>query len=188
VVADACIDTDQLGALEQTGFWLLNRVWPRTIPELEEAFLNFRLIEQDLTAVVGWYSSERHGLTLIDRAYKEMWSGDRQNRLFLERRSEYNRDLAADLAVELTRAVNRVCERVRQHVLPDYRLAEGHATIGLGMDQFLSYQVLRPLYPVDAPPRPYPGLEPFLEQRTKRDWYRGAGRPPEGAGLPGVSL
>ena len=40
MVADACIDTDQLGALEQSGSWLLNRVWPRTIPELEEAFLN----------------------------------------------------------------------------------------------------------------------------------------------------
>jgi len=101
----------------------------------------------------------------------------------LERRSEYFQDLAADLAVEMTRAVNLICDRVRDELWPNYRLAEGYATIGLGMDQSLRYQVLRPLYAVDTPDRPYEGLETFVTTRATRTWARGEGKPPDGVGL-----
>jgi hypothetical protein len=56
------------------------------------------------------------------------------------------------------------------------------------MDADLSYETLRPLYPPDAPPRPYPGLERFVTERVNRDYAIGEGRPPTGAGLPGMTF
>ncbi|HVW46791.1 MAG TPA: hypothetical protein VHA76_07050 [Solirubrobacterales bacterium] len=168
--------------------WLLRRVWPRTLPRLEDALLNFRMVAEDLDAVVTRFSTERGGDVLIDRVHKElegMRAGDEMRR-FLERRSEYYQDLAADLAIELTRAVNLVGERVREQLWPVYRLEEGYATIGLGFDEGLAFGTLCPLYPPDAPDRPYPGLRGFVIERADRDYSRGIGKPPAGAGLPGV--
>jgi hypothetical protein len=169
--------------------WLLRRVWPRTLPRLEDALLNFRGIAEDLDAVVTRFGTERGGDVLIDRVYKEV-EGMRANaeqRRFLEQRSEYYQDLAADLAVELTRAVNLVCERVREQLWPVYRLEEGHATIGFGFNEALSFETFRPLYPPDAQAVPYSGLRKFVMERADRDFARGAGEPPQGAGLPGVN-
>ena len=168
--------------------WLLRRVWPRTLPRLEDALLNFRMVAEDLDAVVTRFSTERGGDILIDRVHKElegMRAGEEQRR-FLERRSEYYQDLAADLAIELTRAVNLVSERVREQLWPVYRLEEGYATIGLGLNEVLAFETLRPLYAADAPDRPYPGLQDFVIERADRDYARGVGEPPAGAGLPGV--
>jgi hypothetical protein len=168
--------------------WLLRRVWPRTLPRLENAFLNFRVVAEDLDAVVTRFGTDRGGDVLIDRVYKEvegMRAGEEQRR-FLEKRSEYYRDLAADLAVELTRAVNLVSERVREQLWPVYRLDEGYATIGLGFNEALVFETFRPLYPPDAPGVPYPGLKNFVIERDDRDYARGVGEPPVGAGLPGV--
>ena len=51
------------------------------------------------------------GRVLVDRVYKERFY-DQDTYEFLARRSEYYRDLAADLTVELTRAVNLVADLV----------------------------------------------------------------------------
>jgi hypothetical protein len=184
LVTDGIIDPDYLHALEETRFWLLGRVWPRRHGQLEQTFLNFRRIEQDLSAVVGRYSTERSGWVMVDRVYKETTKGDRE---FLERRSRYYNELAADLAIELTRAVNLVCERVREFLWPGYRLDEGHSTIGIGLDASLAYGVYRPLYETDDTDLPYPGLEEFLTVRATRGYSVGSGPPPEGTGLPGIS-
>lgn len=168
--------------------WLLRRVWPRTLPRLEDALLNFRMISEDLDAVVTRFGTERGGDVLVDTVYKQlegMRAGEEQ-RQFLERRSEYYEDLAADLAIELTRAVNLVSERVREQLWPVYRLEEGYATIGLGLNEALVFETFRPLYPPDAPDLPYSGLRDFVVGRADRDYARGVGKPPAGAGLPGV--
>jgi hypothetical protein len=188
VVSDAAIREDVFDELEPVRAWLLSRVWPRTLPRLEEAFLNFRLISEDLEGVISWFSTTQNGLILVDRVYKEV-SGPQaspENIDFLERRSEYFQDLAADLSVEMTRAVNLICDRVRDELWPNYRLAEGYTTIGLGMDRSLRYETLRPLYDVEPPDRPYEGLKDFVTARAGRSWARGEGEPPDGAGLPGL--
>jgi hypothetical protein len=171
--------------LESLGDWLLRRVWPRTHLNLEDSLLNFRIIAQDLQAVVAHYETRRNGRILIDRAYKENLY-DEETYQFLSVRSEYIRDLAADLTVELTRAVNLVADRVREHLWPNYRLEDGYATIGLGMGMDLTFRTLRPLYAVDSSSRPYGGLREFLDERAQRDYVIGEGRPPRGAGLPGA--
>lgn len=127
LAADGAIREEVFDELEPVRAWLLSRVWPRTLPDLEEAFVNFRLISEDLEGVVSWFSTTRNGLVLVDRVYQEVNGpqASAKNLAFLESRSEYFQDLAADLAVELTRAVNLICDRVRQHLWPNYRLDEG---------------------------------------------------------------
>ena len=60
-------------------------------------------------------------------------------------------------------------------------------TIGIGMDSSLAYRVLRPLYPAHVEGVPYPGLRKFAESRDGLDFAFGAGLPPAGGGLPGLS-
>jgi hypothetical protein len=189
LVADAVIREEVLDGFVPVREWLLTRVWPRTLPALEEAFVNYRLVSEDLEAVATRYATRRGGLLLVDRVYQEV-SGPRaepDNLRFLEERSEYYQDLAADLTVELTRAVNLVCDRVREHLWANYRLEEGYATVGLGLDASLRSMTLRPLYPPDAAGIPYPGLKRFVSERAQRDWARGEGLPPDGARLPGLA-
>lgn len=183
----AAVNEKVLDELQSLGGWLLKRVWPRTLPRLENAFLNFRRVAEDFDAVVTRFATRRNGVVLVDRVYREVdgMRADEETRQFLERRSEYYQDLAADLAIELTRAVNLVCERVREQLWPTYRLDEGYATIGLGFNAGLVFETLRPLYEPDAPDIPYPGLPAFVDERADRDYARGVGKPPAGAGLPG---
>lgn len=184
IVTDGAVWEAVFDDLESLTGWLLRRVWPRTHPDLEDSLLNFRSIVQDLQAVVAQYETRRNGRILIDRAYKEIVY-DKQTYQTLLERSEYIRDLAADLTVELTRAVNLVADRVREHLWPSYRLEEGYATIGLGMGIDLTFTTLRPLYAADAPSRPYAGLREFLKDRAERDYVIGEGHPPHGVGLAG---
>ena len=148
--------------------------------------MNFRLIEQDLNRVAFLFSTERDGVIDVDRVYKEV-DFDRaseENVKFLRERSVYYEALAADLTIELTRAVNLICERVREGLWPDYRVDEGYSTIGLGFDMSLTYSTLRPIYSLDPPDIPYPGLSEFTVLRAERDHAVGVGPPPEGAKLP----
>ena len=188
LVADGTTREDVFDSLAPTRDWILRRIWPRTIPALEDAFVNFRRVSEDLESVAGWFSTRRNGLLFVDRVYKEVSgpAASQKNLEFLMARSEYMRDLSADLTIELTRAVNLICERVREHLWPTYRLEEGYTTIGLGLNEHLSYMTLRPLYPPDVTGVPYPGLELFLTERANRDFARGSGVPPSGSSLPGV--
>jgi hypothetical protein len=187
-VAERGVWEEVFDALAPTRDFLLRRVWPRTIPPLEDAFLNYRRISEDLESVAGWQATRRNGRVLVDRVYKEVYgeAASDGNLKFLRARSEYTQDLAADLTIELTRAVNLICDRVREYLWPTYRLAEGYSTIGLGMNEHLTYMTLRPLYAPDVEGVPYPGLEHFLTQRADRDYARGSGCPPRGTGLPGI--
>lgn len=189
LVANGLIEEDVFDALEPLRMWLLNRVWPGTLPELEAAFTNFRLIAEDLEAVVSRFCTRRNGFVFVDRVHKEVWGPDfkQENVEFLERRAEYYGDLAADLTIELTRAVNLICDRVRETLWPAYRLDEGYATVGLGMNMHLSCTTYRALYPRDAPAMPYPGLKRFITERPERDLHYGSGFPGPGVGLPGIS-
>jgi hypothetical protein len=124
LVSDGVISEDVLDALAPLRDWLLRRVWPRTLPDLEAALHNFRFIAQDLEAVVGRYETRRQGMVLVDRVYSEQLY-TQEDYEFLRGRSDYYREFGADLTIELTRAVNLVAERVREHLWPNWRLEEG---------------------------------------------------------------
>jgi hypothetical protein len=79
-----------------------------------------------------------------------------------------------DLMAELTRAANYVCDRVRQHVSPTYRLKEGLVLMmggpfENGADRTFCLQY-RGEERVSVP---YPGLEKFVSERAKRDYCFG---------------
>jgi hypothetical protein len=92
-----------------------------------------------------------------------------------------------DLALELTRAANLICEAVRQTIDPRYRLEEGLVTLESGpyLEVGFPTYLHRPRYAPDDGWRPYPGLRPFLLSRATRDEVRGEGGLPEGLSLPG---
>ena len=89
-------------------------------------------------------------------------------------------DLVEDLMLELTRAANYICERVRQFIDRTFRLKEGIILVESGPTSTLSFDLFRPRYHVDERTlRPYPGLEQFKIARQKRDVHFGAGIGPE---------
>jgi hypothetical protein len=185
LVSDGIVDGAILDELPRLNHWLLGRVWPRTMPDLEAALQNFRFISQDLEGLVTWFATRRAGAVLVDRVYKENHYEQEQYE-FLLKRSNYHRDLAADLTIELTRAVNLVADRVRENLWPSYRLDQGRTTIGIGLDMNMSYRTLVPLYDVGAPDKPYPGLQQFAIDRADRSYSVGEGLPPRGCGIPGL--
>lgn len=187
VAASQAMRIDTLEDLRDLRTWLHTRVWPRTAGPLEEAFLNFRAISENLESVVEYYGTRTEGMVLVDQVYREEEArgADEKRMVSLRARSDYYQDLACDLAIELTRAVNLVCDRVREEIWPTYRLEEGYATIGLGLDASLSFQTLRPLYPPNTEGVPYPGLRQFAIDRKDSDAARGEGLPPGQERLPG---
>ena len=82
--------------------------------------------------------------------------------------------------LELTRAANLVCDRVRRYVTPSYRLAEGRLMVESGptMDLKVHYFVVQYSKDEAGAEYPYPGLPEFLDARTQRDRHFGEGKAP----------
>ena len=89
---------------------------------------------------------------------------------------DFHVDLVEDLMLELTRAANYICERIRQFIDPTFRLKEGVILVESGPTSTLSYNLFRPRYHGgERTLRPYPGLEDFKIARKKRDVHFGIG-------------
>jgi hypothetical protein len=176
---------DRLTALRE---WLFARLWPGTEPNLEDAFENFRRVLQDFQRVFGEnpdpFFSDRRDELALHKFYRDAF-GPNANHNFLMTKFEYYVDLIEDLAVELTRAINAVCEAIRQTIDPQFRIEEGMVLLVSGMYSDLSIHTHRLTYPAGSGSACYPGLESFLSARTTRDLYFGSGRPPEGVYLLG---
>lgn len=86
-------------------------------------------------------------------------------------------DLVQDLALELTRAANYVCDAIRAHLVPTFRLKEGVLLIQGGPYSGLTYKTYRTEYQkAERTARPYPGLDAFLTVRLTRDFGFGGGQ------------
>lgn len=177
--------------LTETREWLFNRVWPRSIPELELAFDNFRHVAQDLQSTLTQYPHEHladQGWVAVVRFYNDRkWNQIVDDHQRLEEMYDWYSALLEDLALELTRAANLVCDAVRQYVDPNYRLDEGVLTMESGPYADLRTRVHRPRYAPELGWHPYSGLRDFLVDRESRDEYRGTGSPPAELRLPGDS-
>lgn len=181
--------------LTQTRHWMFSRVWPGTEPQLEQAFENFRHVAQDLQLLFEQYPHEmlaRGGWVAPvrfynDRAWALQVDGDYPR---LDAMYEWYANLLEDLALELTRAANLVCEAVRQTIDARYRLDEGLVVLESGpyMDVGFTTRLHRPRYAASDGWRPYPGLREFLSVRERRDEHRGEGPLPEGLQIPGEPL
>lgn len=174
------IRTDIHAQLDGMREWLLSRVWPQRYPEIETSFQNFRLVLQDFLNVFAEHS-EPHGTDMLatKRFYKiEEWNPEKYERL--SRLHEFHVRLVQDLMLELTRAANYVCDRVREKFFPTFRLREGVLLVTDGPYMDLSYRTRRCEYRgQERTERPYPGLEAFKSVREQRDHCFGHGTQPE---------
>ncbi len=157
--------------------WLFKRIWPPIFPSLAEALRNFRRVLSDFLRVLAEHLDfESDGCRLRTRKfYKEtgVWLEDAEYRR-LAAEYEFHVDLVFDLLLELTRAANRVCDRVREHLDPAFRVKEG-ALIVLSID-ILSSKMYRAEYDEDS--QRYPGLKAFRFERKHRDHFFGKGAGP----------
>lgn len=163
------IRKEQFDQLEQLLTWILGRVWPKRYPELEAAFTNFMRVLNDFKETLLRYANEEfsQGWLWTESFYKRDWNN---NRLL----DDYNFHVALvkDLMLELTRAGNYICDRVRQYIDSSYRLEEG--VILVQPTDGLTYRTLRPEYRGEQRVlNPYVGLKQFKEDRFTREFYFG---------------
>lgn len=161
--------------------WLFNRVWSGRCPELESALQNFRFVLDDFQETFRQHARPNGDRELMtEKFYKiDHWNEDLYRRLVQQ--YEFHVDLVQDLTLELTRASNLVCDRVRRHLFHSYRLEEGRLFVQLGptVDDLRDHAAI---IQYDANERqrdaPYPGLPKFLIERSQRDYVFGKGTEP----------
>ncbi len=165
-------------ALGEIGPWILGRVWPHRYPQLEAALTNFRLVAQDLRSVfdehaVKWGDDEWQ----TEKFYKnDRWDEVRYKQL--AKQFHQHVALVEDLALELTRAANYVCDKVREFILTSYRINEGVSLIDSG--PYIDGTVLTHRVEYRGQERtdqPYHGLDAFRLERFARDYYFGTPPP-----------
>ena len=103
--------------------WLFNRIWQGRYLELEAAFQNFNLVLSDLLRIFRSRTEERGERLWTEKFYRH--ARDRESRARLSREFDFHVDLVEDLTLELTRAANYVCDRVRESFDPTFRIEEG---------------------------------------------------------------
>ncbi len=165
-----CLSDEMKRSLEDIRPWLLSRVWPGRYIELESAFLNFRLVAEDLCSTFGQRAARRdQDEWRTDKFYRiDEWNPERYKRLLAE--FEEHVALVEDLGLELTRAANYVCDKVRTWLVRSYRVKEGVLLVGGGPYPDLSFRTDRVEYRGgERTERPYPGLESFKTIRFDRD-------------------
>lgn len=152
--------------------WLLTRIWPGQVPELEASFDNFGCVLGDFLEVFHRHSIQGPDGKMwnTEAFYKSGWNFNHQD---VQAYNDHT-DLVQDLMLELTRAANYVCDMVRRFVCPTYRFTEGALLVQIGPVSNFQYITCRPEYRGDERQlHPYPGLQQFLIDRSSRDYHFG---------------
>lgn len=161
---------DRYLALQEIRVWLLSRVWPKRYVKLEAALTNFRMVAQDFGLVFNKHAKPfGKDSSMTDNFYQhEPWDEERERKLLAK--FEAHVGLVEDLMLELTRAVNYVCDMVRSEFLPSYRVHEGIALIDSGPYSDFRFKTFRVEYlGTERTEQPYPGLTEFKKVRFSRD-------------------
>lgn len=167
------IDTD----LEELRDWLLNRIWPDRYPKLNSSFENFRRVLQDLHNLFRKHAELRGNDLLRTRKFYKIdhWDSELYSKLADE--FDFHVALVQDLTLELTRAANLICHRIRQFIMRSFRLNEGHLFVTSGPYEDLSWRSYVVLYSEKEREQEYPyrGLKKFMADRADRDRSFGEG-------------
>ncbi len=156
--------------------WLATRVWLGKFKHLEYAFWNFGRVASDLIFVFDKHSEAHGNMLCTDKFYRNCSPTDWTRRQALLKRFEFHVALVEDLVVELTRAGNLVCQRVRETVDGQFRVEQGLLLLESGMYEDMSYRRHVVQYAKrELTKAPYPGLEKFMKIREKRDLHFGTG-------------
>jgi hypothetical protein len=166
---------ERFQSMKKVPDYIVSRIWPNRYPELEGAFANFKSIVNDLMRVYHEHLKERSDGVTVEKFYKSHY--DRidpieQNKLV--DKYNYHSALIEDLILELTRAANYICDKIRDYIFAGFRLEEGALLITRG--DILSSSTYRVEYRNDQrTAHPYPGLREFMTMREKRDLFIGQG-------------
>lgn len=171
---------DRVRALEELARWTLGRVWPTSRPAIGEGLTNFRLVAGDLVSVLrdtgAELGSSGDRLIQVEKRYKRIEGWEPQRYRQLAREFNFNVALVEDLALELTRAANLVCDIVRDELIPDYRVREGRLLVTSGPYDDMSARTSVVMYSSGTSPNAaYPGLHRFMIERAERDLNFGEG-------------
>ena len=159
-----------INALRDIVPWLLGRVWPDGNERLENAFLNFRLVLNDLLLVFGEHATKGpDDCYHTERFYRiKEWNPKRYHELVDH--YETHVDLVNDLVLELTRAANFICDIVRATLEPSYRLKEGVLLVTAGPYGDMRFHTFRTEYREQEQTEvPYQGIAKFKVERFTRD-------------------
>jgi hypothetical protein len=165
--------------LRRLDTWLFSRTWPERYPQLRASFENFHMVLRDFLNAFAKHAEptgrDRDLLETV-KFYKRGEIVDGQ--YVLARVFDHHVELVEDLFLELTRAANYVCDRVRETISSTFRLKEGVVIITYGI---LTITHERPEYRgSERIERPYPGVNEFYSVREFRDSHFGKGTPPRG--------
>lgn len=168
------LSTEMKDAIEQICPWLLSRIWPGRYSQLESALSNFRCVAQDFLNVFLEKAVQQHAEWSTEKFYRiDEWDEDLYK--CLSKSFDAHVGLVEDLALELTRAANFVCEAVRAELIRSYRLNEGVLMVQAGPDISFMVHTYRVEYRKwEKTQLPYPGLAEFKEIRFNRDVFFGA--------------
>lgn len=164
--------------LEELRTWLFSRIWPGRYPELEAAFENFRRVLQDFQGTFREHAKKVgvEGEFLWTEKFYQLDEWDPPRYELLSRRWDFHVALVQDLALELTRAANYLCDRVRQFIDPSFRLREGLILAESGPYLDLTFRQHRLEYRgKERTTYPYRGLDKFKQDRKGRDLHFGEG-------------
>lgn len=170
------ISKDMNNNLEYLKNWLLSRIWPKRYPELEAAFENFRRVLESFYMVFHEHSFDRNGMLWTEKFYSiDRWDEELYDDLHKE--FLFHVDLVMDLMIELTRAANYVCDKIRRYIIHSFFLKEGILLVTYGPCMDFSFRTIRPEYRGDECTLiPYPGLVEFKRIRADRDMQFGTGK------------
>jgi len=177
------ISRNRIQELQKIPPYVISRFWPNRYTELEDSFYNFKNVLSDLIKVFYKHSEiekddDESGDRFLwtEKFYKiREWDNEMYHRLLED--FEYHVCLVEDLALELTRAGNLICERIRQTIYPKFRQQEGKLLIVFGPFMDMSWSTYKVEYKTEEKLNryPYPGLEQFMLDREKRDLNIGKG-------------
>ncbi|WP_333887300.1 HNH endonuclease [Sphingobacterium siyangense] len=163
-------------ALRELVQYIISRIWYGRYSQLEDAFVNFKNVLNDLLNVFDEYSEPWGNDALQTKKFYKIsdWNPNLYDKLLDD--YTYHVHLITDLTLELARAGNLLFETVRKHLFPGFRVHEGVLIVEIGPFMDLSWKTLRPEYRLEEKQKhPYPGLRKFMEIRSQRDvnWGKG---------------
>jgi len=169
--------------LKKVPDYIISRVWPQRYKPLESSLINFKNIINDIVKVYSEYPEENGNGYTTEKFYRryqrekfyhnqDAYSHERENQALEE--YEYHVRLIIDLMLELTRALNYICDHIRTYLFEGFRIEEG--VIIINQADLLSSRNFRIEYRDEQRiEMPYPGLRKFMTNRANRDLCFGEG-------------
>ena len=152
--------------------WILGRIWPPGHEYLRSTIEVLAKVLNDLLVTFEIHMTESHqdGWLATEKFYKiRHYDEAEYSRLLAD--YEFHTALVEDLAFELTRYGNLLCDIVRDEIDSSYRFAQGALLVKYGVDIVWGYSIYRPEFTdaeIQDQRQPYVSLDDFRTTRAGR--------------------